>query len=300
MNFAPPFYRVVEHVDRRALGAVQLVDAVTRLPVAAGAKVEVRHAALAGVGAPVAVPLSARRVQVVQNRSGLLVILRAPFFDDYSDSFDDPPNPPETPAGTRLRLRLAVIDAGPSYLPQEFDFELPRPLDRTVAENVFQPRVVELFRAPGAPVLGGWSVLRVRVTQEGTAKPLPGVLVRVYRGPRATDAPIGQGMSEWRGDLRGEALVAVADLPRFRPGGGANVFETSQSVHLEATRDTAFSGAREQFPDMTKIISGTAPGIIRRRSDLPAGPPPPALAVNPPAPLDIRPGRETAIDLTMP
>ena len=297
MIFAPPFHRVVEHVDRRALGALQFVDAVTRLPVAGGAKVEVRRATLAGVGAPVAVPLSERSVQIQQNRSGLHAILRAPFFDDYAASFDDPPDPAETPLGTRLRLRLALTDAGPHYLPQEFDFELPRPLRRADAENVFLPARVELFRTPGAPVLGGWSVLRVRVTQANTGAPLPGVLVRVFRSPRgAADLPIGQGMSEWRLELRGEALVAVADLPRFRSGAGVNVFETTQAIHLEATRDTAFTGAPGQLPDVPTIITGTTQGIVRQRSD----PPGPILTVDPPAPLDLRAGREISVHLTMP
>jgi hypothetical protein len=293
MIFAPPNHRVVEHVDRRVLGAFQLVDAVTGLPVAIAAQVEVRSAALVN-GAPVDVPLHERSVQLRQNRSGYQVIQRAPFFDDYCSSFDAPQDPAETPPGTRLRLRLALRNAGPHYLPRAFEFNLPRSIDPAADDNVFEPAIVQLFRAPGAPVLGGWSVLRVRVTQENTGVPLPGVLVRVFRSPRGVNDPaIGQGMTEWRANLRGEALVAVADLPRFRPGEGDDVFETTQAVHLEATRDPNFTGAAGQFPD----IPVTAPGAISRRSDPPA---PPALMVDPLAPLDLRAGEEMTVHLTMP
>src|ERR1700741_3929491 len=56
MIFAPPFHRVVEHVDRRVLGAFQFVDAVTQLPVVMPANIEVRGATLLGNGGPVDVP----------------------------------------------------------------------------------------------------------------------------------------------------------------------------------------------------------------------------------------------------
>jgi len=65
-------------------------------------------------------------VRLRQNRSGLFVVFSAPFFDSYTSSFEDPVAPPET-AANPLRLRLAVADAGPYYLPQEFVFDLPPP-----------------------------------------------------------------------------------------------------------------------------------------------------------------------------
>ena len=299
MILAQPFLRVVEHVDRRMLGAFQFVDVVTRLPVVVAAKVEVRRAALVNGPADTGVPLHESGVQIRQTQSAFHAILRAPFFDVYAASFLEPQNPPEM-LDRRLRLILAVTNAGPHYLPREFQFDLPRALDRTDAESVFRPRTVDLFRAPGAPVLGGWSVLRVRVTQVNTGVPLPGVLVRIFRSPRGTsDLPIGQGLSDWRGGLRGEALVAVAGIPRFRPGSNGTVIETVQAIHLEATRDTDFNGDADQLPDLDRIASGTVPSIISRRSDQPEDLPPP-LAVQPSAPLNVRAGRESTVHLTMP
>ncbi len=297
MNFAPPFHQVVETVVRRTLGGFQLVDAVTGLPTVTPARIEVREASFASAGDPIPVPLSTGSLQIQQTRSGLFAINRAPFFDNYTASFDNPANPPETPLGTSLRLRIAVVEAGPQYLPREFVVDLPRSLDRAAAENIYEPMLVELLRSPGALVLGGWSVVRVSVAQAGTNQSLPGVMVRVFASPRgAGDSPIGWGMSEWRGDLRGEALVAVADLARFRAGGGENVFETAQEVQLEATRDPTFTGMANQIPDLAILVAAAAPRIIRRRSD----PPEPDFTLAPPTPLALRAGRETAVRLTMP
>jgi hypothetical protein len=296
MIFAPPFHRVVEHVDRRVLGAFQCVDAVTELPVFVAARVEVTGAALVEAGDSVEVPFLEGSVRIQQNRSGSYAILQAPFFDDYSASFDDPSDPAETPPGTRLRLRVSLQNVGPNYLPQEFEFDLPRPLDRATGDSVFQPAAVELFRSPGASVLGGWSVVRAQVSAAGTREALPGVLVRVFRSPRGDgDQAIGWGISEWRGDLCGEALVAIADLQRFRPGAGANVFETTQPVEFEVARDPGFTGSWDELPNAMRIIAGTTPGIIRQRSDLPD----PPLIADPPTPLMLRAGRELTVRLTM-
>jgi len=296
MIFAPPFSRVIEHLDRRVLGGFQFVDAVTHLPVVLAARIEVREATLIGGGAPVEVSCPENAFRIQQNRSGIHAILRAPFFDDYASSFEDPQNP--LAAGTQLRLRLAAAEVGPAYLPQEFVFDLPRTLDRAVTGNVFQPVMVELFRSPAAPVVGTWAVLRIRVERAGTQEGLPGVLVRVFASPRANnDLPIGSGMSEWRGGLAGEALVAVADLPRFRPasGPGNNVFTTTQPVELEATRDSGFTGLEGESPNAANLIAGTAP-LVRRRSDGAA----PRLGADPATPLELTAGSEISVRLTMP
>ena len=289
MIFAPPFIRVVEHVDRRVLGAFQFVDAVTQLPVIVAAQVEARSAGLVGGGD---VPLLKESVRLRQTRSGFWAIMRAPFFDAYEETFENPETPDEV-EGTSLRLRIAVADAGPNYLPQEFQFDLPRSLE----DDIFEPLTVQLFRAPGAPVLGGWVVLRVRVSTAGGDR-LGGVLVRVFRHPRQPgDEPIGQGMSEWRGNLRGEALVAVADIPRFRPGEADEVLASTQEIHFAAVQDSNFTGEANQLPDVPKIFSGTADEIVTLRSDAPEAP---VLEVTPAAPLKIRAGQERTVELKLP
>ena len=144
-------------------------------------------------------------------------------------------------------------------------------------------------------------MLRVRVIEAGTdpSVPLPGVLVRAFRLPHAaTDAPIGAGMTDWRGPARGEALVPLLGLQRFRPGSAANVIETDHAITFEATRDSSFTAAAEQLPDVPRILAGTGPGLVRVVNE----PPDPHLEVTRPTPLPVRvqAGREYVVDLTMP
>ena len=299
MNLDVMPHRRIEVVDRRVLGAVQFVDAVTGLPLVVPGPVDVRGATVAGV--PVDVALHEHTVRLRQNRGGLVVIFRAPFFDTYAGTMDDPVPPPQTVANP-LRLRLAVIDAGASYLPQEFLVDLPRALAPDVVDSVFQPQRVGLFRAPNAPVQDGWAVLRVRVTAAGVTPvtPLPGVLLRVFRSPRGVnDRPIGAGMTEWRGHVRGEALVPVAGIQRFRPGAGPRVVETDQAIEFEATRHSGFTGAAAQLPDVPALMAGTGAGVIR----------PPSQPLNSlleilrpatPPPIRVQAGREYVVHLAMP
>jgi hypothetical protein len=278
-------YRVIEPASRRVAGAFRLVDAATNLPVLEPAALAVRGAT---VGEPqTAVAVNDRNLRISRNRSGMYVVFRAPFFDAYTSTFDQPAAPPETQSGP-LRLRLGVVDAGPQYLPQEFEFDLPRSLDPSAPDSVFVPGAVPLFRAPAAPIQDGWAVLRVLVTRAGDASNtrLPGVLIRVFRSPRGVGDPaIGAGMTEWRGDTRGEALVPISGLQRFRPGAGANVFETEHPIEFEATRDNAFTGATNQLPNVARIAAGAASQLT---------------LVSPAAPVRVRAGREHTIHLAIP
>lgn len=291
--------RVIEHVDRRALAGFRFVDAVTRSPVSVPAIVEVRRALLPGAAQEVLLP--ERAVRIVMNRRGVYAILEAPLFGAYTGAFDDPQPPAETQAGP-LRLRVSVREAGPQYLPQEFLLDLPRPLDPAAEGNVFEPQEAGLFRAPSAPVLDGWAVLRVHVTRAGTnpPEPLPGVLLRAFRIPRtAGDTPLGMGMTDWRGGTAGEALVPVANIQRFRPGSGQDPVETDEPIAFEATRDTRFTGAEAQLPDVARLLAGTGEGLIRP----PTLPPGSQLEMILPAtlpPLRVEAGREYPVALRMP
>jgi hypothetical protein len=290
--FAPPFIRVVEHVDRRILGVFQLVDATTELPIVTPARIEVRGASL-GSGAEI--PFAEGTIEMGQTRSGFWAIKRAPFFDEYAATFENPPTPPEL-QNDALRLRIAVVNARPHYLPQEFRFDLPRDL---VNRDIFRPVRVPLFRAPSAPVQDGWAILRVRV-ESAQHDPLGAVLVRVLRdGASANALPIGQGMSEWRDRLSGEALVAVPNIARFRAReeDGGEVITRVQEIQFEIVRDPVFSAAQNQFPDAARLVAGTANGLIKLRSDSAPGP---ALGVTRPLPVEISAGQELTVGLTTP
>ena len=291
--------RDVDLVDRRVIGAFQFVDAVTRFPLTVPAVIEVRRAIMPGTSEEVLLP--PRAVGILQNRRGICVITQAPLFETYVSSFDTPQPPPATAAGP-LRLRVGVLDAGPHYLPQEFQVDLPRSLDPTAANSVFAAQQVGLFRAPVAPVLDGWAVLRVRVTRTGSSPvaPLPGVVVSVFRSPRgAGDAPIGAGMTDWRGGVAGEALVPVTDVQRFRPGSGPTPIETDQPILFEATRDTGFTGASGQLPDVPRLLAATGEGLIRP-PNLPPGSELEILHPTTTPPIRVEAGREYVVQLQMP
>jgi hypothetical protein len=170
---------------------------------------------------------------------------------------------------------------------------------------VFHPQPIRVFRAPSAPVQDGWAVLRVRVTQAGTdpLRPLPGVLVRVFRSPRAAaDQPIGEGMTEWRGGITGEAVVPIAGVPRFQPGEGENVVVSDQAIVFEASRHSGFTGAGGQLPDGPALLAGTGSGLILPPA-VPAGSQLTVLrpaGVTPAEPMLITAAREFVVHLAMP
>lgn len=302
--------RDIEAEERRVLGAFRLVDGPTGAPLVVPATIAARSAAIIDVTPPgppaVAQILALGRgaVDVRQNRRGWFVVFAAPLFDAYTRAFREPANPPELPADRRLRVRFAITESGPNHLPRFFDLLLPRSLDANDADSVFVPQPVELLRAPSATIADGWAALRVRVRRNATLDTLPGVLVRVFRRPRAPNAaPIGVGLTEWRDDhLRGDAVVPIPGLLRFTPGAGANVLETTHAIEVEATRDQNFpdpalaTPALDQLPDIDALIAGVGATIVRRVSP----PGAPAFGMDPAGPLTIAAGEELTLDLTLP
>jgi hypothetical protein len=137
----------------------------------------------------------------------------------------------------------------------------------------------------------------VRVEQTNNAAVLlPGVLIEVFRRPRAqNDAPIGRGLTEWRSRTRGEALVAIGGLRRFRVGGNGALVN-SESIELETARDPAFTGAIGSSPDVDAIADRNNASIFRP----PARPQNSTITTFPAQPLDLRPGQEQTVRIQMP
>jgi hypothetical protein len=95
-------------------------------------------------------------------------------------------------------------------------------------------------------------------------------------------------MTEWRGGVRGEALVPVAGIERFRPGSGAAVIETDQAIEFEATRSGGFTGASGELPNVPALV---------------AAPPSSLLDIVRPAttpPIRVQAGRDYVVHLAMP
>lgn len=188
----------MEFIDRRVLGAIEFVDAVTAARMRGALRVE---------------PVD-ERVVVRANRSSLYVIRSAPGLEAHLDQFEDMP---ATPAFGALEFDIQVRDPVNRYLPRVTRIALPR-LDAPANDvrSVLKPIVVPLFPAAAAAVQPGWAVLRVRVQGDGAAHPgLANVLVV------ATPQTPGVAKVTAMTDARGEALVAIAGVQPVLAQGAA-------------------------------------------------------------------------------
>lgn len=176
---------IVELQDRRLIAALQCVDAVVREPIQDSLQIQ-------GDG-----------VRVVRNRLGLYVLTAAPGFADYTRQFD----PAVLAALPDDAVELLVRDPRGQYLPRRVRVSVPRALNAETEDSIFRPVVIPLFPAPAlARPQPGWAVFRVTVTDAG-GTPLPWALIEVTRAVAPTISTLAQA------DARGEALIAVPDLP---------------------------------------------------------------------------------------
>jgi hypothetical protein len=195
----PEPLRVIERVDRRVLGAVRLVDAVT--------------------GRPILRPLSvaADGSRFLRNRAGLYVIREAPGLDAHVTEFQTPPAAPAPGAAGIERLR--IDDPLGQYLPRLARVPLPRaPLPAAGEPDLFQPEDVAMLPAPAASPRLDWGGWRARVLLAADESPFPGALLALDWASPTGVLFRARGLS----DARGEALVPVAGLPVSRPGQGPN------------------------------------------------------------------------------
>jgi hypothetical protein len=240
----------LEAVERRVLGAVRFLDATTRLAVRSPLTV-------AGDG-----------LRLACNRQGLYVLLHAPGLEAHTASF---PAPPAQPAVGSVRVELAVSDPEGRYLPRRLALDLPRDPDPEHAEqegSLFRPVDALLYPAPAAAVAPGWAVVRATVVRAGSGEPLAGVLLRVVRKPDGE--VLARALSEWRGRVRGEALVAVPGVPITTWGEGEPdepVLVNEVPVSLEAYFDPDFDPAAGQAPDPDRLEIVRA-GLPSAKADL--------------------------------
>lgn len=165
-------------VADRVLAALRFVD------IATGASIGLPLVLNGSPGGP--------RVLTSSNRRGLHVITWATGFDDYVAAFDPPPSEP--PAGT-VSVGVEVRDPSGTYLPRQLSVALPRELDRTASDSVFEPITVALFRSPRATRSRNWAMIRVRLLAGATDDPVPAALLRVVHDPAGAREVLGFGMS---------------------------------------------------------------------------------------------------------
>lgn len=158
-------------------------------------------------------------------------------------------------------LAVTVEDPTGAWLPRRATVPLPRdadPAHAAAANSLFRPVELALYPAPAAPPPSGWAALRATVVRSGTDTPLGPALVRVTR--TSDGALLGRGVTDWRGRVTGEALVAVPGVPAitFGPGGGAGddednngaVLVSQIAVSVEAIFDPAAAGSPPDPDDL--------------------------------------------------
>jgi len=194
---------LIERVEQRVLGALRLVDRVTRTPV-------IR-----------ALQIRSDTAMLVRNRRGLYVITRADGLEAHIEAFNEQP---ATPALEANSYSFEISDPQKRYLPRLLTLRLPRDPDPDNAGNdnsLFTPRDVLMYPASTASLSHNWSTVRATVMQ-GTTLPQRGALIQI------TDPSGNTQLSSGITDQRGEALLIVPGVPVTKfadeddggPGGG--------------------------------------------------------------------------------
>lgn len=165
-------------IENRVLAGVRFEDIATgttvRLPL------DVR-------GAPGGVPLT-----TYTNRRSIHVVSGAEGLEEYVASFSAPPAAP--PVGD-VSLTLEVRDPSGTYLPREFSIAVPRTIDRTLPDSVYELVSVPLLRSPLAGRSRNWAMIRIRLNAGATSDGVPAALVRVVQDPTGAREILGWGMS---------------------------------------------------------------------------------------------------------
>jgi len=187
--------KIKETIDRRALGALLLVDNATKTPVGR------------------AMTVFADGLKFFPNRSHLYVISHARGLESHLTAFESPPdasNPNEPDIGSQ-EFNVTIRDPLGKYLTRSLQLSLPRNPDREEDDHIFKPIQVPLFSSPISDLNPNWSIIRASVfdlvdINNENPTPVPGALLRILN---ASDEIIAGGMS----DKRGEAVIIVPGIP---------------------------------------------------------------------------------------
>jgi hypothetical protein len=182
--------RIVDIVQWRALGAIELADGVTNR----------------ALHRPVTCTAPGARLE--RNRADLYVITAAPGLTGHTRAFEAPP---ETPAPGAAPITVRIEDPLGEFLPRLARIPLPRSSNPVADQpNLLMPERVAMLPAPRRRTAANWSSVRLSLARSN-GTPLHGALIEL----RTTDADarlLGRGLS----DERGEAIVAIAGLPLVR------------------------------------------------------------------------------------
>jgi hypothetical protein len=201
-----------ESTDRRVLGGVIFVDAITG----------------ASVVDPLTVTSTALKLRA--NRSGVYAIFDAPGFSGLTTQFNPVTGWPTT---AQSSFEVTVQDPRLRYLARRTKVQAPQ-----LITDVFNPQPVALYASPSAVLAPNWATVRVSVTGNDGSR-LPWAVVRVLK---SDNTPVTTGMT----DSRGEALLAVMGLGvQVSANTSGAVTETTIPVTLQAWFDPS---VRQQPP----------------------------------------------------
>jgi hypothetical protein len=219
-----------ESVDRRVLGGIVFVDAMTSTSIVD----------------PLSVTGTSLKLRV--NRSGVYAIFDAPGFTSLTSQFN-----PATPAWPAAQsFELTVRDTSGRYLARRAQVQAPQSLSA-----VSTPQPVLLYPGPSAPTAPNWALVRASVTDTGGSG-LPWAVIRVIRADNSIAAT---GVT----DARGEALLAVMGLGvQVSTTTTGSVTEITIPVTVQAWFDP---GVRQQppgwIPDPDDILGNLSNTLLK-------------------------------------
>jgi hypothetical protein len=188
---------ISERVERRALGAIEFVDALT------GARV--RHA----------LKVEADALRLRLSPSWLYVIRGADGLSAHTEAFDEPPGTPEF---QKLKFPLKVSDPQRRYLARGAVVKLPRK-NQPVSdpESLLRPVQIQVYPSMARPIEASWASARVFVYTTVSGKRIAVANALLKLTPSLPDAAPVRALT----DSNGEALLAVIGVPPVLPSGGA-------------------------------------------------------------------------------
>jgi hypothetical protein len=210
---------MTEANDRRALGGVQCIDAIT----------------LASIVDPLLV--SSPVLVLRPNLSGVYAIMDGPQFHQYATEFV----PTSWPAPSSFEI--TIVDPSNRYLPRSSMIQAPQPLPASPAPATppfaassgqaisYGPQQVKLYRGPAAPVGLNWAVVRVSVMSNANPPvPLPWAVLQILNGTTVMTTGVS--------DANGEALLAIAGLGlQVSSSAGGPVTEVTTAFTVNAWFD---------------------------------------------------------------
>lgn len=244
-----------ESVDRRVLGAIRCVDAIT------------------GNSVLNALSVTSSQLTLRPNRSALYVIFNAPGLSAQTTQFD-----PVLPWPSPSTFEISIQDPSRRYLPRRAKVQVPRKLPPPIDPSqpfdpakvlsdpavVFNPQPVSLFPSPSSPVSPNWAVIHISVIRSGSTPPkgLPWAAVQVSR----TDNKAV--LATTIGDARGEALLAIPGLgPEISGSASGSVTQATVNVTVTSWFDpSVLNQPSGWIPNPDDILTNLASASLKTAS----------------------------------